>query len=76
MLEPKVKEKTLVPTYEGLLPPVSLTIGSNILTLQANDVVFCGRILMFLAHFFPLSERSGMYLFSALVFRQRVLSLD
>ena len=27
--------------------------------LQANDVVFCGRILMFLAHFFPLSERSG-----------------
>jgi hypothetical protein len=28
--------------------------------LQANDVVFCGRILMFLAHFFPLSERSGI----------------
>ncbi|KAL6328091.1 hypothetical protein AAG906_033368 [Vitis piasezkii] len=26
---------------------------------KANDVVFCGRILMFLAHFFPLSERSG-----------------
>lgn len=29
------------------------------LVLQANDVVFCGRIIMFLAHFFPLSERSG-----------------
>ena len=28
--------------------------------LQANDVIFCGRILMFLAHFFPLSERSGL----------------
>jgi hypothetical protein len=27
---------------------------------KANDVVFCGRILMFLAHFFPLSERSGI----------------
>ncbi|KAH8935144.1 hypothetical protein BDL97_17G013800 [Sphagnum fallax] len=27
---------------------------------KANDVVFCGRILMFLAHFFPLSERSGL----------------
>ncbi|KAG5049166.1 hypothetical protein JHK85_010269 [Glycine max] len=27
---------------------------------SANDVVFCGRILMFLAHFFPLSERSGI----------------
>nr|XP_016483759.1 PREDICTED: THO complex subunit 1-like [Nicotiana tabacum] len=26
---------------------------------KANDVVFCGRIIMFLAHFFPLSERSG-----------------
>ncbi|KAE8735747.1 THO complex subunit 1 [Hibiscus syriacus] len=26
----------------------------------ANDVVFCGRILMFLAHFFPLSERSAV----------------
>lgn len=31
------------------------------LNLQANDVVFCGRIIMFLAHFFPLSERSGPY---------------
>lgn len=31
-------------------------------SLQANDVVFCGRILMFLAHFFPLSERSGLCL--------------
>ncbi|KAL6327594.1 hypothetical protein AAG906_021885 [Vitis piasezkii] len=28
--------------------------------LRANDVVFCGRILMFLAHFFPLSERSAV----------------
>ncbi|KAG5539249.1 hypothetical protein RHGRI_019716 [Rhododendron griersonianum] len=28
---------------------------------KANDVVFCGRIIMFLAHFFPLSERSGPY---------------
>ncbi|GJN30047.1 hypothetical protein PR202_gb18321 [Eleusine coracana subsp. coracana] len=27
---------------------------------QANDVVFCGRIIMFLAHFFPLSERSAL----------------
>ncbi|OMO89731.1 THO complex, subunit THOC1 [Corchorus olitorius] len=27
---------------------------------KANDVVFCGRILMFLAHFFPLSERSAV----------------
>ncbi|KAL1371231.1 hypothetical protein HN51_001455 [Arachis hypogaea] len=27
---------------------------------KANDVVFCGRILMFLAHFFPLSERSAL----------------
>ncbi|KAF3665314.1 THO complex subunit 1 [Capsicum annuum] len=27
---------------------------------KANDVVFCGRIIMFLAHFFPLSERSGI----------------
>ncbi|GBG87433.1 hypothetical protein CBR_g45491 [Chara braunii] len=26
---------------------------------KANDNVFCGRIIMFLAHFFPLSERSG-----------------
>lgn len=36
--------------------------------LKANDVVFCGRILMFLAHFFPLSERSGTCLSSTLVF--------
>ncbi|KAL6011113.1 hypothetical protein ACLOJK_001557 [Asimina triloba] len=28
--------------------------------VQANDVVFCGRIIMFLAHFFPLSERSAV----------------
>ncbi|EPS68583.1 hypothetical protein M569_06184, partial [Genlisea aurea] len=27
---------------------------------KANDVVFCGRIIMFLAHFFPLSERSAV----------------
>lgn len=27
-------------------------------------MVFCGRILMFLAHFFPLSERSGGILVS------------
>ncbi|GAB2226525.1 hypothetical protein Droror1_Dr00022335 [Drosera rotundifolia] len=27
---------------------------------KANDVVFCGRILMFLAHFFPLAERSAV----------------
>lgn len=27
---------------------------------KTNDVVFCGRILMFLAHFFPLSERSAV----------------
>lgn len=27
---------------------------------KANDVIFCGRILMFLAHFFPLSERSAV----------------
>ncbi|KAL5570587.1 hypothetical protein UlMin_027162 [Ulmus minor] len=27
---------------------------------KATDVVFCGRILTFLAHFFPLSERSGI----------------
>lgn len=27
---------------------------------KANDVVFCGRILTFLAHFFPLSERSAV----------------
>ncbi|KAE9590627.1 putative THO complex, subunit THOC1 protein [Lupinus albus] len=27
---------------------------------KANDVVFCGRILMFLARFFPLSERSAL----------------
>ncbi|KAL5217538.1 hypothetical protein ABZP36_018222 [Zizania latifolia] len=27
---------------------------------KANDVVFCGRIIMFLAHFFPLSERSAL----------------
>ncbi|KAA8537347.1 hypothetical protein F0562_026966 [Nyssa sinensis] len=27
---------------------------------EANDVVFCGRIIMFLAHFFPLSERSAV----------------
>ncbi|KAJ3682309.1 hypothetical protein LUZ60_014882 [Juncus effusus] len=27
---------------------------------KSNDVVFCGRILMFLAHFFPLSERSAV----------------
>ncbi|ERN09505.1 hypothetical protein AMTRI_Chr09g32690 [Amborella trichopoda] len=27
---------------------------------KANDVVFCGRILMFLAHVFPLSERSAL----------------
>ncbi|XP_028784331.1 THO complex subunit 1 [Neltuma alba] len=27
---------------------------------KANDVVFCGRILTFLAHFFPLSERSAL----------------
>ncbi|KAL8256511.1 hypothetical protein R6Q59_031578 [Mikania micrantha] len=26
---------------------------------MANDMVFCGRIIMFLAHFFPLSERSA-----------------
>lgn len=25
---------------------------------------FCGRILMFLAHFFPLSERSGNHYIS------------
>lgn len=35
--------------------------------LQANDVVFCGRILMFLAHFFPLSERSGLFMCAMLV---------
>ncbi|GLT60141.1 hypothetical protein SLA2020_368420 [Shorea laevis] len=27
---------------------------------KASDVVFCGRILMFLAHFFPLSEHSAV----------------
>ncbi|KAI3792498.1 hypothetical protein L2E82_06380 [Cichorium intybus] len=27
---------------------------------KSNDVVFCGRIIMFLAHFFPLSERSAV----------------
>ncbi|KAL8244878.1 hypothetical protein R6Q59_011136 [Mikania micrantha] len=27
---------------------------------KANDMVFCGRIIMFLAHFFPLSERSAV----------------
>jgi len=27
---------------------------------KASDVVFCGRILMFLAHFFSLSERSAI----------------
>jgi len=27
---------------------------------KASDVVFCGRILMFLAHFFSLSERSAV----------------
>lgn len=27
---------------------------------KANDVVFCGRIIMFLSHFFPLSERSAV----------------
>ncbi|XP_024521962.1 THO complex subunit 1 [Selaginella moellendorffii] len=27
---------------------------------KANDVVFCGRILMFLAHVFPLYERSAV----------------
>lgn len=27
---------------------------------KANNVVLCGRILMFLAHFFPLSERSAV----------------
>ncbi|KAI9111289.1 hypothetical protein K1719_017701 [Acacia pycnantha] len=27
---------------------------------KASDVVFCGRILTFLAHFFPLSERSAL----------------
>eukprot|EP00850_Spirogloea_muscicola_P001667 SM000006S19432 [mRNA] locus=s6:733374:739060:+ [translate_table: standard] len=27
---------------------------------KTYDVVFCGRILMFLTHFFPLSERSGV----------------
>lgn len=27
---------------------------------KANNVVFCGRIIMFLAHFFPLSERSAL----------------
>ncbi|XP_047089211.1 THO complex subunit 1-like [Lolium rigidum] len=27
---------------------------------KSNDVVFCGRIIMFLAHFFPLSERSAL----------------
>ncbi|GER43279.1 THO complex subunit 1 [Striga asiatica] len=27
---------------------------------KANDVVFCGRVIMFLAHFFPLSERSAV----------------
>ncbi|KAL8162680.1 hypothetical protein V2J09_014169, partial [Rumex salicifolius] len=27
---------------------------------KASDVVLCGRILMFLAHFFPLSERSAL----------------
>ncbi|KAL6328054.1 hypothetical protein AAG906_033323 [Vitis piasezkii] len=37
--------------------------ASNVLmhlSAKANDVVFCGRILMFLAHFFPLSERSAV----------------
>ncbi|KAL6493814.1 suppressor of the transcriptional defect of hpr1 by overexpression [Orobanche gracilis] len=29
-------------------------------SFHANDVVFCGRIIMFLAHFFPLSERSAV----------------
>ena len=33
--------------------------GDVVVKFQANDVVFCGRILMFLAHVFPLSERSG-----------------
>ena len=27
---------------------------------KANDVVFCGKILMFPAHFFPLSYRSTL----------------
>lgn len=35
------------------------------MVFQANDVVFCGRILMFLAHFFPLTERSGFPSFSS-----------
>lgn len=35
---------------------------------QANDVIFCGRILMFLAHFFPLSERSGIFCCSVFMF--------
>ena len=31
---------------------------------KANNTVFCGRILMLLAHFFPLSERSALNLIS------------
>ncbi|GFR12495.1 THO complex subunit 1 [Trichonephila clavata] len=31
---------------------------------RSQNTVFCGRILMFLAHIFPLSERSGLNIIS------------
>lgn len=51
---------------------------SCILKYQANDVVFCGRIIMFLAHFFPLSERSGLHIvspFTLLIFFLLVMNV-
>uniref|UniRef100_A0A803MX55 THO complex subunit 1 n=1 Tax=Chenopodium quinoa TaxID=63459 RepID=A0A803MX55_CHEQI len=47
--------------YSILAPAIIAEPYKNIfLNKTANDVVFCGRILMFLAHFFPLSERSAV----------------
>ena len=42
---------------------------------QSNDVVFCGRIIMFLAHFFPLSERSGMHITSCPILASLALAV-
>eukprot|EP01135_Chromosphaera_perkinsii_P005436 Nk52_evm11s349 gene=Nk52_evmTU11s349 len=62
-------------SVEKLTSPVYYSSGKNFLLLMCNnllrrlsksqDTVFCGRIRIFLASVFPLSEKSGLNLKSA-----------
>ena len=49
-----------------LLTPFSATAAADLLRRlsRSQNTVFCGRILLFLAKFFPLSERSGLNVIS------------